>query len=341
MDRKINVLQHGVGAKGKIMVKLILNKTGLNIVGAVDIVNVGKDLGEVVGHGGETGVSISDNLDATLAQCKPDVMLDATFSYLKQLYPIFKKVLEAGVNIISIAPQAFNPWVSEPELSKKLDETAKRNAVSLVGAGMSPGFHSDVLPVFFSGICGNINKIICERVSDVTKSGPTFRRRCGFGLFKDEAESKLAVGEVQLMLAYPDDVHFIADGLGWTLSDVHEEKEFLISEHVRDHLPDYKIEPGQVYGFRHDCYGVKDGKDVIGIRSVIATDPALDGFEVHYKLSVEGEPSFTINSPDLISGNNIPIAVAANAVNWIPYVMKAKPGLLTSAKDFSLVTYLP
>ena len=341
MQGEIKVVQYGVGAKGKAMVELMLKKAGIAVVGAVDIVNIGRDLGEVVGLGRKIGVNISDNLDAVLAQTKPDVMLDASLPYTKQLYPIFAKALEARVNIISIAPQAFNPWANEPELAKKLDETAKRKGVTLVGTGTGTGFYSDVLPLFFTGICGTLKKIKYDRVTDVAKGGLPFRKRSGIGLSKDEAERRLATGEVKIGLAYSDDVYFIADSLGWRLSSVREEKEFLISKTVRDDIPDHRIQSGQVYGFRYSCYGIKDQEPVIEIKNIIGVEPALDGFEVHFTLTFEGEPSFTIDASELCLSKNIKITVAARAVNWIPHIIRAKPGLLTNAWDLPLVTCLP
>jgi len=319
----------------------IRDRVGIEVVGAVDIVNVGKDLGEVINIDRKLGVAISDNLDAVLAQTKPDVMLDATLAYTKQLYPIFMKALEARVNVISIGAQAFNPWVNEPGLAKKLDETAKRNGVALVGTGIGTGFYYEVLPLFLTGICGSVRKITVERISDAAKGGATYRKRVGYELSKEEAERKLATGEVELNLAFPDEVCFIADCLGWKLSDIREEKEFLVSKTVRDHLPDYKIEPGQVCGFRHDCYGIKDGGTVIEIKTIAAIDPAVDGLELRFTVSIEGDPSFTVVAPELSVGKNIPMFVSAHAVNWIPHIVRAKPGLLTNARDLPVITCLP
>ena len=341
MENKIKVIQHGVGAKGKLMVGLMLRKADLEIVGAVDITNVGKDVGEVIGHTEKMGVVISDNLEKVLADTKPDIMLDASLPYTKQFYSIFKKALEAKVNIISIAPQAFNPWVNEPELAEKLEKMAKENGVTIVGTGTGPGFYYDILPLFFTGVCGEVKKITCERIADASETGPSYRKRCGYGFSREEAEAKLQSGEVKLNLAYPDEIHFVANCLGWKEIEVLEEKEFLISKVVRDHRPHYIIEPGHVCGYRHDCYGVKDGETVIEIKSIMTIDPFLDGLETCYKLSIDGEPSLSVDVPGLALGKNIPMMVAAAAVNRIPHIVKADPGLFTDARHFPFVTCLP
>ncbi len=339
MQREIKVVQHGVGRQGQLMVGFMLKKAAIKIVGAVDIVNVGKDLGEVIGLDKKIGISISDNLAAVLAQTKPDVMLDATFPYIEQLYPIFMKALEAKVNIISIGAGVFNPWISAPDLAKKLDETARKNRVSVVGTGMGPGFDQDTLPLFLSGVCSTVRKIVSDGVSDASQAGPTYRRRWGCGLPKDEAERKLATGELKFLFGYAGQVRFLADCLGWEITDLREEKEFIISKTVRDFL-NFRIEPGQVCGFKHNCYAMKDREIVIEIRSTVDAGAALDGLEPRYTLSIEGDPSFTISIPEIPPELGF-MGTAAHAVNWIPHIIKAKPGLLTNGRDYPMVTCLP
>lgn len=342
MSQKIKVLQHGVGAKGKTMVEFMLRKKEIDLVGAIDLVNVGSDLGDVIGLNRRLGIVISDNLGAVLTETKPDVMLDATLTHTRGLYPIFMKAIEAGVNIISIGAQAFNPWVNEPELAKKLDEAAKKKRVSIIGTGMGTGFRFDVLPLYFTGICGSVSKITCNRVSDAAKTGHTFRQRAGFGLSKDEAEKKLASGEVEMNLAYPDQVKFISDCLGWGVLNLKEVKEFFISTTIRDHLPDYVIQPGQVCGYRHDCYGMKeDGKVLLELKTITIIDPSLEGLEPRFTVSIQGDPGVTVDVPALSLGKNVPRYVAAHAVNWIPHIIKARPGLLTNLRDYPVVSCLP
>ena len=60
MNQKIRVLQYGVGPIGARIVRLMLQKPALQIVGAVDVdpLKVGRDLGEVAGAGHSLGVVV-------------------------------------------------------------------------------------------------------------------------------------------------------------------------------------------------------------------------------------------------------------------------------------------
>jgi hypothetical protein len=339
MEREIKVVQHGVGRQGRLMVEFMLRKAGIRIVGAVDIVNVGKDLGEVIGLDTKLGVSVSDNLDTVLAETKPDVMLDATFPYIEQLYPVFMRAIKAKVNIISIGAGAFNSWASAPELAKNLDEAARTNGVSVLGTGMGPGFEQDTLPLFLTGVCSTVKKITFNAVNDASQAGPAFRKRWGCGLTKEEAERKLASGDVKFLFGYAGQVRFVADCLGWKIAGLREEKEFIISKTARD-FANFRIEPGQVCGFRHNCYAMEDGEIVIEMKSTVDAGASFDGLEPGYILAIEGEPSFTVNIPGIVPEFGFK-GTAARAVNWIPYIIKARPGLLTNGRDYPMVTCLP
>ncbi|MFW6105050.1 MAG: hypothetical protein ACOC7P_00545 [Chloroflexota bacterium] len=344
MSERITVIQHGIGVVGKTVARIMAKKAEVEIVGAVDIANVGKDLGEVAGLE-KLGVTISDNLDAVLAQTKPKVMLDATFSHTKKVFPTFMKALEAGVSVITTGEELFNPWVNEPELARKLDDVAKKHGVAIKGTGLCPGFILDVLPLTFTGVCGEVEKIKVDRCLDSSElaKSPAIRELDGYGLPKEMADKKLATGEITLHVGISEEIGAIADCLGWKLTDIQIEKELLATKVTRDYSPDYKIEPGQVHGYKYNGYGIKDGDTVIELKNTFIIGPSLerDGVEQHYTLWIEGNPPLQVNAPDLTLPQNALIETAASAVNWVPHIIKAKPGLLTNAREFPLVACLP
>src|SRR5271157_2556781 len=68
MGKQIRVLQYGVGPIGAGIVRLMLEKPELKIVGAVDVdpAKVGKDLGQVAGAGRDVGVVVAHDLKSLL-----------------------------------------------------------------------------------------------------------------------------------------------------------------------------------------------------------------------------------------------------------------------------------
>jgi len=302
---KIRIVQCGLGVQGKEMIGIVLRKQKLECVGAITLkTGVGKDLGDVVGISRKLGVIISDDL-------------------------------------VSICEELTNPWIKEPELARSLDETAKKNDVTIVATGINPGFNLDVLPLTLTGVCATVNRIKVERVADLGASvaSPTVVEAFGWGLSPDEVNKKLAEGKISMHVGLSETINVLADALGWTLTDVQEEKEALVSKVARNY-PHLQIKPGQVFGCKYNGYGIKDGETVIEFKAIVCLNPTLetDGIEPSYTLWIEGEPNITVNMDGLSTNQGIRIGTAAHAVNWIPYVIKAEPGLLMT-KDYPLVTF--
>ena len=93
---KVKVLMYGVGVVGGLIAKCLLEKEGVEIVGAVDVdkKKVGKDLGEVLGVGKKLGVRISDDLASVVSKGKPDgpifMMASLRLNFIAEEYvPLF------------------------------------------------------------------------------------------------------------------------------------------------------------------------------------------------------------------------------------------------------------
>ena len=69
------------GRMGTLIVRRILETEGLELSAAFDLVNIGKDIGEVVGAGAlNVPVSDSKDLAAVLKESKTDVLIDFTIA---------------------------------------------------------------------------------------------------------------------------------------------------------------------------------------------------------------------------------------------------------------------
>jgi 4-hydroxy-tetrahydrodipicolinate reductase len=75
---RIKILINGAAGKmGREVVKAVSGEPGMQLVGAVDIVEIGVDAGALVGIK-PAGVEISRDLDKTIKATKPDVVVDFT-----------------------------------------------------------------------------------------------------------------------------------------------------------------------------------------------------------------------------------------------------------------------
>jgi len=94
--KKVRLILYGVGALGSHIAKFLLQKEGVEIVGAIDVAEdkVGVDLGKVLGLGGNVGVTVSADPEAVFSKVKADAVVHATTSFLQQTYPQIAKALK-------------------------------------------------------------------------------------------------------------------------------------------------------------------------------------------------------------------------------------------------------
>lgn len=222
MDNKIRIILYGVGAIGSQIAKFALEKKGLEVVGAIDVAKdkVGKDLGEVLGIGKALGVTITDDPDALFSRVKADVVVHATSSYLKDVYPQIAKCVKAGINVVSTCEELSYPYHKHPELASEIDELAKKHEVTVLGTGINPGYLMDTLPIILTGPCQDIKTIKVTRTMDSSKRRIPYQRKIGTGLtpeeFKRMIDEKKITGHVGLV----ESIAMIADALGWKLEEI-------------------------------------------------------------------------------------------------------------------------
>ena len=85
--KTVRVVLFGVGPLGQRVAQAILERGTLEIAGAIDLQNVGADLGSVLPLEKETGIIISDDVREVLKKAEPDAVIHMTASSLAQIGP--------------------------------------------------------------------------------------------------------------------------------------------------------------------------------------------------------------------------------------------------------------
>ncbi|MBX4212464.1 NADP-binding protein [Candidatus Pacearchaeota archaeon] len=322
--RKIKVIQFGLGAMGSMMAKIMLEKKDLEVVGAIDRKpeNQGKDLGIVLGLQKEIGVIVSNNPEEVFKKSGADIMLHAAVSYVPQVWEQIKGAIKQGIKVITIAEEMGYPFSKYPSLSEDIDNYAKKYRSTVLGTGINPGFAMDILPLFFTGICRNVKEIKVTRVIDFSPFGPSIQKNIGIGLSSGEFQQGVKEGKLPLHIGLPESLSMLVHGLKWDVDEISETRDPVLAKRAIN-VPGYmKIEKGNVCGFDHRCFGIKNGKKIITLEELGRVDPKD---KYYNQIIIEGDPRLveTINVPP---GN---ITTTSHAVNLIPVVMNARPGLLS------------
>src|SRR5436309_6639776 len=115
----IRVIQFGLGPIGCASAQAILEKKGLELVGAVDIApdKAGKDLASVLGFKGDLGIRVHPDAAELFLKVKADVVVHTTGSYFKDVYPQLAVAATAGLNIVSSAEELLFPQLRNPALA--------------------------------------------------------------------------------------------------------------------------------------------------------------------------------------------------------------------------------
>lgn len=324
------IAQWAVGNIGKKAIEALGDDPNLELVAcyARPGEKTGKDAGELAGIG-PNGVKVVSRIEDVIA-AKPDLVL-----YMPLAWDVdaMVRLLEAGINVISTA-NFVTGYSYGPKDQKRLHEAAVRGGVSLYGSGSNPGF-VNILALLTTQVCRKVTRVsLFESVDGSNYASPDTWYSLGFGGPRD------APGLIEQVrkrtLVFADVVEMIANALKAPLDDIVFEGELGVATEDLD-LGYMKIAKGMVCGFKLKFIGISNGKRLIDVGSMTRLGKAMepDWIPEHgYQIAVEGVPA--IKTVVYCTAPEKDFYTAMPAVNAIPAVIAAPPGLVTAA-DLPLI----
>ncbi len=323
VQKRIRVVQFGLGPIGTAVARLVLTKRNLELVGGIDIdpAKVDVDLGEVLSLNRTLGTRVSNDAAKILEVNKPDIVLHSTTSFLNGIEDQLEMCIKSKASVVSSCEELFFPFKRSPEFSKRIDELARQHGVTVLGTGVNPGFSMDVLVLAMSSVCAHVKRISATRVVDASKRRLPLQRKIGAGLKPDQfrmlaREGKLGhIGLVESLTA-------VATKLGFEIDEIEESVEPRIADEIVE-TPFLKVDAGQVAGILHVARGLEDGQE----RIKLELHMFVGAREQWDDINIEGEPPIRLKIHGGIFGDT---ATVARMVNAIPIVCESKPGLMTA-----------
>lgn len=315
MNRKIKVIQYGLGPIGIEMVKYLAERPAFEIVGAVDISpdKIGRSITDLAGLKTPLDIEVSGNGAEVLKKVKADAVVLTTSSSLERITPSIMEIVSAGVNVVSSCEELMFPWLTRPDLSRQIDEAAASNRVSVLATGVNPGFLMDFLPLAMTGVLRKVDKITVERIQDAQFRRLPFQQKIGAGLTLEEFDAKKRSGSLR-HVGLTESMHFIASGLGWKLDRTEDIIEPVVSEK----------DPNKARGVQQFGRAYRNGKELITLHfraSIGEPDP-------RERIIIEGTPNLELRINGGVNGD---VATCSIITNAVPVVIDAKPGLRTMA----------
>jgi 2,4-diaminopentanoate dehydrogenase len=320
MPQVTKVIQVGMGPLGRMMTPIFARKQSIDIVGAVDVAPdiAGKKLSELTTEPLDLPVT---DLETALA-AKPDVAVVTTVSEVDRLWPQIEPIVNAGVSIVSTCEELSYPWTTQPELSARIDQSAKDAGVAVLGTGINPGFLMDFLPTAATAVVNRVDSVLIERIQDATTRRLPFRQKIGAGLSEEAFDERVTAGKIR-HVGLTESMHLVAAKLGWSLDRTEDVVEPVITS-TPVSGEGWTIETGQATGVNQIGRGYVGSKEVLTLvfRAAVGQQDPRD------TVTLSGDPDYQVNVPGGTHGDTATCAIIANA---IPAVHNTQPGLRTMA----------
>lgn len=342
MQEKIKVVQYGVGKMSVYTMRYVYEKGG-EIVGAIDVNPdvIGKDIGEIMGTENK-GVKVisAENAEEMLKQTRPDIAIVTTMSLISETYEPLMLCAKLGINAITTCEEAFFPMNSNPTITKKLDETAKKTGCTITGSGYQDIYWGQLI-TSIAGSTQSIKKIKGSSSYNVEDYGIALAKAHGAGLTLEEFDKQVAsvdkisdeerqeiINKGEYLPSYMWNVNgWLCDKLGLTIkSQTQKTVPQTYKEDLHSNTLGMTIKAGDATGM--SAIVTTETNEGITIESeCIGKVYSKDDFDKN-EWTVEGEPNTTlvINRPSTVE------LTCASVVNRIPDVINAKPGYVPTSQ---------
>ena len=325
------VVQWSTGNIGRRALGILLDRDHFEVVGvhAFGSEKVGRDAGELAGQA-RVGVAATDDTDA-LMELAPDCVC-----YMPRAidYDLVTRMLRAGINVVTTGD--FVTGTHHPVELPALEEAARQGSATFLGTGFEPGF-INVVAGFLTGACRKVRSVkLVETLDCTTYPVQDVWKVLGFGKPPREPLTQIDPQTQRYGLGYFETLDMIATMLGVEL----DSKDAFVEPAVltRDlHLGWVDYAAGTAGGQRRTYRGYRGGRPVIELAICwTMSDDALDpqwtdpkGFSV----VIEGQPrvnaTIRFGEPGQDVMTVLMDSTAVAAVNAIPFVCDAQPGVIT------------
>lgn len=314
---------YGIGFVGSLLTRLIVQK-GWPIVAAFNRPGekIGQDLGKLAGLDQELGILVQDYEKADYSTLQADVVLIAGPDYLDQAYPIYERFLKAGINIISYGSHAYEPYMFHPDLAEKIEQLAQEHGVTFTGSGLwdMTRIWSGMIA---AGPCVKIDSVEYSTDTEALRQGLHWIEPMGIGLSLDEWNKKMGrqVGQLNHVLQIP--ARIIMQYYGYTVTNVDMYQEAVVFDETVYCEYQKKAMPAGV------CVGNRTVVDVQTKEGVTAHSKFeyrlfKPGEIEHSTWKIKGQPSMEVR----VVREDSDVAQASSALNRIPDVLAARPGIV-------------
>jgi hypothetical protein len=337
------VVQWATGNIGSRSLRAVIEHPQLTLVGVYVTAPAkeGLDAGELCGLG-PTGVLATRAIEDVLA-LEPDCVL-----YMPQAcdFDDVCRLLEAGVNVVSTRGEFHHPGSMDAPSRQRVEAACRQGGASIHSTGVSPGFISEAIPIVLTSVQRRLDSLRISEFADLaSRNSPELLfQLMGFG--KEPASfdpGRWAHGAA----SFGPSLRLIGEAVGLPLDSVTSSGA--VATATRDvEIAAGTIAAGTVAGQRMTVAGQRHGETLLSFSATwycsadLDTDWDLRGSGWH--VVVDGDCPFDIDIRMAIPlermAETTPGYTANRAVNAVPFVCEAAPGIRTSVDLPQIIAHL-
>lgn len=337
MDKK-RVVAWGTGYLGTQGVAKIIEDPGLELVGlkVASPQKIGRDAGAIVGTG-MTGVLATDD-EAALLALKPDCVayfantVDRDAEAVAEMVPF----LEAGCNVVSISHfDAQYPLYGDPAVVEPLAAACAKGGASLLLTGEEPGFAFGQHLFSILSTVGSVEDVRMIEMSDVQHYGGAESLRM-YGFNGDPADLPPMFTSQVGGSWHVATLKGVADFLRVEVEEITQEWDNLAVDFPFEAAAFGTVEPGRTAATRWTVTAHVHGRPMLTYQKILRLHhQAAPDWEksllnpdrpaVTHKIFINGDAGL---KEELVRAKGVS-ATPMIAVNAIPFVCEARPGILT------------
>ncbi|MCD9199873.1 NAD(P)H-dependent amine dehydrogenase family protein [Aeromicrobium wangtongii] len=297
MSTPIRVAQWATGAVGKTILRGIIDRSDLELVGLYVYGDrkVGKDAGEIARRE-TTGVIATRDLDELIAT-RPQVVMHAPrlqVPYEKHDEDLLT-LLRAGINVITTAGQHF-PRAHGSQRERLFLDACEEGNSTLFGVGVSPGIIGERLALGLTGASVTLDSITIDEVLDArSMPDPDFAFTV-MGMGSDPAQLD-GSGPLPTLYAalYLETIAFMCEQMGVTYDEIRP--DHVVVPASRDlEVAAGHIAAGTVGSTEWRWHAIVDGKPFLTLAIIWTMEPDREEYagRDHWTIHFKGKPEMVV-----------------------------------------------
>jgi 2,4-diaminopentanoate dehydrogenase len=329
----LRVVQWATGNIGTYALRSVIQHPHLSLAGvyvhAAD--KAGRDAGELCGLD-PIGVLATHDVDDIVA-LQADCVL-----YMPRACDVDAvcRLLASGSNVVTTRSEFIHVASIDPVVRERVEAACAQGATSIHSTGVSPGFITEAVPLVLTSIQRRLDALTIDEFADLSHrdSPGLLFDVMGFGRPPAALDRRRWAHASE---SFGPSLQLVADALSMPLDTVETSGAVAVSPHDVQ-IAAGTLEAGTVAAQRITVSGLRGGREAMRFRATWYCTPDLDPtWDVRpngWHVTVDGDAPLDIDirfpTPPEQMASVTPAYTANRAVNAVPFVCGAAPGIRTT-----------